>query len=455
MTATLYGKQRDWSLQRDDEGHRTYKITWLVLADFLDGPYTVLNCPQLPVSGSGWFFDNDADEWAWCRTECSVQRYNAQGGARHQWWTVEQTFSTKPPTKQRCQDNPVEDPLLEPARISGGGVKYTEEASFDRFGNPLQNSAFEPYKGPQVEFDSNRCTVKIEQNVGSWQDVVNALNMSDYVNALPIWGAPYRCVKLSNVSWERQFWQKCVIFFKRTLTFDIFIKQDPVTGVVTSGFDRTLLDESSMVLSGQWDASTSGPTAGSWVPKPIQGYSGTPNPDPTIPNHFIRYKGRDNRDARCILNGAGVPAGVSTPGRQFFLSITNSPGILPTDGWVAFNPNATIPNFSSTTWYSKGSLFKYDSGTGLETYCVFNIPPEFGGTIRGADLFTIGGILDQTKVIGPLNIVNQGIYNSLTVYSVGNYVQPLVKYSAGYRYIQKYNEGDFTFLGIPVDFTVP
>ena len=165
MTCTLKGGQvrpRNWSVKRDADGHRTYTIKFLVLSDDArDGPATVLNTPGMPLPGQWWIIGNDIDEWATCLPEMSITPLTPN--EPNFQWEVEMTFSTKPlpHSAQRCNEQQVGDPLLEPAKISGASTKNTEEAAFDRFGFPILNSAFEQMRGRQVEFDSNRSTVKI------------------------------------------------------------------------------------------------------------------------------------------------------------------------------------------------------------------------------------------------------------------------------------------------------
>ena len=300
MTVRLSGP-RTWSMVRDAEGHRTYKLKSLVECDPDDGPASALECPGLPVMRSYWNIGHDIDVWAWCLASASVNPL-AKDEPNTQF-EVEQEFSTKPPDnkKSRCQDQKIEDPLLELPKISGSFVKYTEEAAYDRFGAAILSSSFEMLRGKQVEFDANRPSVKIEQNVASaLQGYVLPSQMVDCVNAYPLWGFPARCIKLSNAPWERKYYGFCEVYYSRTLEFDVSVVKEPTTGQYISGFDRSLLDEGSKVLSGRWDQAT-----GHYVLIPI---GGAP-PDFTDPSHFMRFKDRNAEVCRVILDGFGQPAG--------------------------------------------------------------------------------------------------------------------------------------------------
>jgi hypothetical protein len=311
MATSLIGGPKIFSLNRDEDSYREYKIKYLVRSSTgTDGPSTVLhNTPGLPQPYTAWIIGSDTDLWAWCKWEAEVEP--APGhveGDPVQVWQVGLTFTTKPP-KKYCRTVEVQNPLLEPVKVSGTFVKYTEEATRDRFGAPINNSAHEQIRGPQVEFDKNRATVKIEMPVAQLKlDLVTP--MIDTVNSKPLWGLPERCIKLSNFTWERKYYAQCSIYYTWTFDFDIrfpekFIVNPPAgTGSAVpfwiGGFDRLILDEGTKVLNGNWDA------AGNWQ---VHSIGGKP-PDPLNPQHFKRFQDRVGNTCRVILNGMGLPADV-------------------------------------------------------------------------------------------------------------------------------------------------
>lgn len=216
MTGVLVGPLT-WSMTRDEEGHRDYTIVHEVrTTDVGDGPTTVMLTPGLPLIGSVWAFDNDLDPWAYCwpTMKVSPRTTNEPG----YWWEVEQTFSTRP--IKRCQDVSIENPLLEPDKISGSFTKYQREAIRDRFGNLIKNSAHQQISGSVVEVDHNRPTVTIEKNLG-WNPLAIFSPMIDTVNDAPLWGLPARTVKLSNVSWTRNFYGICTVYYTVRYEFDV------------------------------------------------------------------------------------------------------------------------------------------------------------------------------------------------------------------------------------------
>lgn len=296
MTVTVRGGPYTKQLSRDKEGHRSYQVSHLVqTTSGLDGPQVVMNTPGLPAIGSIWNFDNDLDAWAFCLPTMMVKIHKERKGDPPNWWKVEQTFSTRP--QQRCQDESIEDPLLEPDRISGGFVKYTEEAIEDRNGERIQSSSFETLRGPQVEFDANRPTVRIGQNVASLELDVFA-EMVDTVNDDTLWGLAARKVKLSNVTWQKNLYGLCNFYYTRDFEFDINFKT----------FDKEADDSGFKALNGKY-------VGDEWVLIDI-----TPGNAPvnTNPQHFSQYKDRNDENTRVILNGFGEPwdgTGTDGPGK--------------------------------------------------------------------------------------------------------------------------------------------
>ena len=71
MTIRNLGPQT-WSAQRDDDGHRTYMITFRVEGSpgtsptqiDGDGPEQVTNASGLPKVGDAWSYGTDNDPWA-------------------------------------------------------------------------------------------------------------------------------------------------------------------------------------------------------------------------------------------------------------------------------------------------------------------------------------------------------------------------------------------------------
>ncbi len=284
-----------WEGSRDSDGYREYKLTSLVRGDLGCGPAEALQASGLPEPGDYWIFDTDQDIWASCKENAEVKIHSEKEGDPNKYWRVTQTFSSKGDEK-RCKDEQIDDPLLKPQEVSGSFAKYQEEAVIDRFGVPILNSCFEQFHGPQIEFDKNRPTIKISQNVPLLELALLA-QMQDTVNDSTLWGLPARTIKLSSISWEKKFYGKCYIYYTRNFEFDVRYE----------GWDKELLDEGTKVLNGHWDKTTGG-----WVLNKIGGIfgSGGVTPNPLNPQHFIKFVDRDGNPASVILNGHGLPSAV-------------------------------------------------------------------------------------------------------------------------------------------------
>lgn len=330
MTVVVIGGPRTVSGERDEQpGYRTYDVVFLCKGDLTDGPANVMQCPDLPQVGDTWsFITGDNDTYAWCTPYMKVTIHEEKEGEPVIYWRVALKFTNKP--MKRCNETQIEDPLMEPQKISGSFVKYTQEVTRDRFNRPIKSSSHEPLRGPGVEFDFNRPNVKIEQNVGSLQlDLFSG--MIDHVNDSTLWGVPKRCLKLSQASWERKLYGICTYYYTRSFEFD----------VDTNTFDRWLLDEGTKVLYGEWAKNTADMGNSCRITTPDPGSlwkllcidSNPPNKD--NPQHFIRYKDRNGEVGRVVLNGKGEPAAID-PGTG--TSGSSQPGYI----FVSYYPEANF-----------------------------------------------------------------------------------------------------------------
>lgn len=277
MSATMMGRI-GWSVQRDKEGHRDYSLsTRIATSDVYDGPFTVLNCPGLPVIGSYWQFGNELDPWAFCWPECSISQLGPAEEAG--WlWKVDQKFSTRPAV--RCQDQSIENPLLEPPRISGGFSKRTVQGTKNRHNKIYKSSSHTPLRGKELEFEDNRPTVAIEVST-----LILPLTifgpMIDHVNDNQLWGVPKRCIKLSNATWRRLVYGKCGFYYTVAYEFDINFFT----------FDRDVADVSKKVLAPTLEPDDIDPHLG-----------GTYQSNP---KNFVAYIDKYGHNSEVFLDGKG------------------------------------------------------------------------------------------------------------------------------------------------------
>lgn len=424
MACVIVGGPRTWSGSRDRDGHREWKLKYLVKGLVDDGPAQALLTPGLPIPGDPYLIGNDADSWAFCKLDCTITPILKDEPNKH--FELEFTFSTKSDEK-RCKDQQIDDPLLIPDEISGSFVKYQEEATTDRFGRAVETSSHEQLRGPQVEFDRNRLQVKIKQNRADLQlPMLQA--MLDTVNAFPLWGVDARCIKLSESPWEKKTYGQCFVYFTRTLTFDVRLET----------FDRNVLDEGTKCLKGHWEGGGKDPLR--WVLEQIDGK----DPDPGNPTHFIKFTDPKGNATKCVLNGAGLPAEVSVgPGTQY-MSYNGSGNVgndLSDDAWwiPITGDIKNVQQWDADEFYVEGEVVKlvFEYYIALDT-----VEPDSPDPSVNPRWALLGGTIND-----------RGNYSSTTTYLDGDYVADAESAHAGMRHIEKYLGSDFTLLGIPLDLT--
>lgn len=289
MTTRLLTGPAHWSMQRDSEGHRTYKIKYKVACDKTDGPAQAILTTGLPRTGDIWAVDGDLDPWAWCRPDVSVTP--ALSDQPNKQFELEYTFSSKPLSRDQQRDpfaGVPEDPLLEPAKISLGSRSSREEAVLNRFGNHILSSSHEQLRGPQVEFDIGTAYVRIDQNFSVLNLPLHTI-MLNTVNDRELWGMPRRTIKLSSFTIDRRYYGTGGVYYNRILEFDIDFRT----------WDRDVLDQGTKVLQGRWADD------GSWINTPIN--SSGDLPDPENPAHYMRAIDRQGNHCIVVLDGAGNP----------------------------------------------------------------------------------------------------------------------------------------------------
>lgn len=217
MTATFIDIIR-WEGGRDDEGHRTFECTSLVSTDSpFDGPSVVMYASGLPLVGSNWVLGNDNDTYTYCTPFMRIRMVQPEGEIGC-LWHVDQKFTTN--GMPRCNTLTIENPLAEPAKLSGGFISRKEEAIYDKDGYLILTSSLERMKGEELEIDVGSPTVRVTINVGT----LPLTTFSEYrggVNDSTLWGLPARCVKLVDISWERNIYGTCSYYYSITYEFHI------------------------------------------------------------------------------------------------------------------------------------------------------------------------------------------------------------------------------------------
>lgn len=308
MATLISGPIGEYKTQ-DDSGHKEYHLSLLVETDpATEGSNAASQAPGLPVPGSPWDWEDLVDNDVVCHPRVEVRRHkDIKENRPVTHWMLTYLYSSK-----ICDIFASMDPLLQDNKVSGSTTHHTIEATHDRFGVPIQNSAWEQFRGPQVEFDDARPQIIVEQNVA---DVERELldGLINGVNDEPMWGLPARCIKFSEYTWSEDCRGPGMVYYKRRLVFDINARINPnaVFGdpdYLLSGWDRDLLDQGQKVLWGHWNSQ------GKWEVDPIGleydefgEVVGFIYPDRFNPTHFMRAIDRRGNPTTLILNGQGEP----------------------------------------------------------------------------------------------------------------------------------------------------
>ena len=269
----------DIRFQQDIDGHRTYDVDWHVISSdpYNDGPLTARSASGLSAVGDAWYWgDTEVDAWAYCIPECQVSKKH-DNQESDPYWVVTQTFTTKPIF--RCQDSSIENPLSEPFAISGAFATYREDKPNDRDGYAILNSAKQRPSKDATERDGSRPTVKIAFNSATlpldlFQGAIHTLNDAE------LWGVPEKCVKLSEITWERLLYGTCTYYYRISYGFEIN----------WDTWDEEYLDYGKMEL----------------IPQP-DGDSTDPDVYRRNPKNYRVYKDINGEPCEVLLDGSGSP----------------------------------------------------------------------------------------------------------------------------------------------------
>ncbi len=204
-----------WSLSRDIDGYRTYTLEHLVeVSDIQDGPLQALFSPGLPISGATWIIGTEEDLFVYCTSEVEVTpiKPDNEPGV---FWKVTNKFTNRP--HKRCNDSNFDNPLDEPPRLSGSFNKFSQRVFFDKDNKLLASSSYEAF---DVEIELPNPTVQIGLNYPTLP-LEDFAPMVNSVNNGALWGLPARCVKLSNVRWQRNIFGTCSYYYTVDYEFEI------------------------------------------------------------------------------------------------------------------------------------------------------------------------------------------------------------------------------------------
>lgn len=126
-------------------------------------------------------------------------------------WFITADYGPFDPTNQP------ENPLDEPPEVDGEGAQFEEIADQDRDGNPIVNSAGDPFDPPLTKDDS-RPVVRVVRNEPTFS-LALAYQYRDKVNGQAWLGAEPRTVKAAPVKFRRLFHPTCGFYFQVAYEF--------------------------------------------------------------------------------------------------------------------------------------------------------------------------------------------------------------------------------------------
>lgn len=174
----ITGRDSEETAGRERRRTRTFQV---MTEDPTDGSKSVLAHAELPamyavwvaVTGAGLVTDTDPNSVCVNR----VARQDDPNDLNH--WTV------------TCSYAGLDDPTYPPAKHSWGQVKYQKSLIEDENGNPVQNSAKDPFEGG-VPVDRSRGVLTVEKAIpkDAW-DPIEADEHRDTVNELTMFADTY------------------------------------------------------------------------------------------------------------------------------------------------------------------------------------------------------------------------------------------------------------------------
>lgn len=417
-----------WSLERDPKDGYTvatveFKVT---VTDVNDGPNVVLTADGLPQPGDFWSFRGD---------EVNLDLRFTAGVSVKPMATFRDepitnylvTFTaTDKPANVCNRDVLIADPLLEPPTVNFESRDEPIEATEDRNGFPITNSAWEPLRGEQVKFHDERSAFTVQVNLAT-VDRAFVEGMLNCLNDQPIWGYAAETVRFDKVNFTQKFHGSCECYHFAQMTF--VWRRD--------GWERDVLDEASKVLRGEWKPD------GSYEVALIDGKPASP----TNPRHFDKATDRRGNPVRLILNGAGVPSDVVVRVGGKFLSLGNGNVGNPVDDgayWLALSSDPAGKPWVARGW-KRGSVVTF---TDNFFAALRDVPPSEADPLSAPEFW---------EALGPVAPVDEGEWTAPTTYSKGQYVlAPGSVSGPGSVHVAYYETNNFLLLqGLPLALDCP
>ena len=216
----------------DEKFHRTYTSVYQVIADTTDGPVAVANAIGIPSYGSSFSYGNETDFWAFCKSvsvDHAGRIKDPQTSVERQKWLLTVTHTSVPsdtdPGKSR------DNPLLDTPVVGGSFQQYIKNAYRDKDGDPIVNTAKDPYIPPPTIEDSYD-TLTISFNT-AFLNLSFRAGFRNTVNSSAIWNLGVRRVKMMQWNYRVLYAGSGMKYIRNDFEFLISYREHPTADVVT------------------------------------------------------------------------------------------------------------------------------------------------------------------------------------------------------------------------------
>ena len=198
MAIVDYGELPQRTGKTDSSFKRSYTRVFEVLSDdFADGPITVAAAVGLGL-GNTYQSGNDVDLGAFVQ---DIEAREVERGQEIGLWNVTVQYGGVDPTQGG--ENADGNPLNKPIEVRWGSERYERVVDEDINGDPIVNSAGDPFDPPLV-IDDSRPVLQITRNEATF-DAGLADAYKDTINSEPWRGNDAKTWKVAEITGKREF----------------------------------------------------------------------------------------------------------------------------------------------------------------------------------------------------------------------------------------------------------
>lgn len=208
MAVIKVGEHYDREGSINSKFERIYRRSWLVQTDSkTTGRIAVRESVPVRI-GNVFSCDGETDAGSFCN-DISVK--SLSGASAGKEWIVTATYGPYDPSTNAS------NPLERPIEVSGGFSEFEEIVDVDVDGNPVVNSAGEPFANPVMR-DDPRPDLMIVTNAKTL-DLNLIYTYRRAVNSDEFWGANPGQVRVASITWQYLHHADIGYYYKITYTF--------------------------------------------------------------------------------------------------------------------------------------------------------------------------------------------------------------------------------------------